>query len=264
VGRSYEVLGDRRAAAPYLDRAAAIHGPSIMPLANGEEAELALFRWGDDPYRLDAGVAKIRKFLAGNTFAEAVTATKLLSERHGGSVDYQTLAGDVALALGDPEAALGNYRNAAKIRRSSSLVERMVAALQMLGRNGEARSLALDFLAQHPLDRGAAELAAYLAAEAGDWRQARVLFEHVRDLESSGRNPQLFAMLALANLRLGDVDAARKAAEAAYGMQRGNARAAYVLALSLRHSRGRDAEARALLAKARRLGAMNDPLLKGL
>ncbi len=253
LGRAYEVTGDRAAAAPLLDRAASLAPAATHPLPVGEAGELAIFRWGDDPDRLDAAVPRLRKLLASGDVATAQTIVDGLSRRFSGSADIEVLAGDVALARGDGTRALALYSSAAQIRRSFPLVERMAAALQLLGREGDARALVSAYLAQHPQDGEAAEFLGYLSAEAGEWKRAEMLLRFARlQRDGGGRDPLLLAMLADASMRSGDGKAALADAQAAFAAQRTNRRAVLTLARVL-ESAGQKEAASALLAKARRL-----------
>lgn len=255
VARAHEELGDRAAAAPLLDRAAAVRGLSATVLANSEQSALLLFRFGHDPSRLDVGIVRIRELIAQGALAEAGQSIAALRERYSGSADFLTLAGDVALARGDAVGALAEYETVARIRRSQALTAKMVVALRLAGRAGDARALALDYLRQHPLDRDAAWLAARLAEDAGDWRQVKALSEHLRRMEPGGRDPHLLALLALAQLRSGEAEAALASASEAYRMQPMNGRSAAVLAMAMRQTGGNAAQIAALEAKARQAGS---------
>lgn len=255
VGRAYEMLGDRAAAAPYLDRAAQDAPGGVTPLVNNDASELTLFRYGGDPFRLDAAVARVRDKLAKGDLAGARAVAATLGQRYAGSADYRTLAGDVALAGGDPVGALVQYRAAAAIRCSLSLVQRMTAALERSGQGGEADRLARTYLAGHPLDRDAAELVGALAVEHGDWVRARAIYGWLLAGEPGANDPQAHLMLAMAEAHLGDTSSALADATVAYTEQRMNARATLLLGQLLKQAGGHDAEAQALLAKAAAMGA---------
>lgn len=250
MGRSFEMLGDRMAAAPYLDRAARLPTMHVTPLGVSEVGELAIFRWGSDPYRLDATVPAIRKLLAERRFDEASGKVMQVAERYSGSVDVQALSGDVALASGDFEGALDDYGFAARIRASLSLVQRMAVALQLQGRDVEARRLISDYLRQHPQSADGAEMLGNMLAESGDMARGRKLLEYARTVQGAGvRDPWLLGTLALGALEAGQGEQALADAGAAYRVQRANMRSAQVLARVLQQA-GRSAEAQALLAKA--------------
>lgn len=260
IGRSYEVLGDRGAAAPFLDRAARASAIAVSPIDVGEAGQLTLFRFGDDPLRIDVGVAKVRDLISAGNLGEAQAVVAGFQRQYPASADIEVLAGDVALARGDAASALVQYRKAAQIRRSLSLIERMVAAYRQLGETDAAEAEARDFLAEHPMDGGAARLAAQFALAKGEWRRAQALLAHARAVGGGERDPQLLADLARAALESGDVAAATEAAQAAVAAQRANGGAAYALARTLRAG-GDENGARVLFAKARGLGIGAHPLL---
>lgn len=260
VGRSFEVLGDRGAAAPFLDRAARAgsHAPSVLDV--NEAGRLILFRYGGDPLRIDVGVARVRELLAAGNAAGAQGVLSRFTQAYPYSVDIHVLAGDVALARGDAAAAIAEYLKAAQIRRGLPQVERMVAAYRLLGDERRAEAEALDFLGQHPMNGGAARLAADFALTRGEWRRAQVLLAHARAVGGGERDPQLLADLSRAALNAGDLAVAEEAARAGVAAQRANGRAAYALAQMLRVS-GNGAAAAVLFTKARNLGTGARPQL---
>ena len=249
VGRAHEVLGDRLAAAPYLDRAAAVRRPGVSPLPVGEAGELAIFRWGDDPGRPDVAVARIRKFLAAGDTAAAASLANGLAEYYSDSSDVQVIVGDVALARGDAAAALTSYRAASLVRMPFSLVEKMAAAFRLSGQDRAARALVGDYLSQHPRDGAATRLLGGMMAESGDWRRAGALFGHAAALREVGRDPWLHGMIARAAIERGDRQLALDEGMKAYRMQRANGETVRILGRILQQA-GRNDEARALFAKA--------------
>ena len=98
------------------------------------------------------------------------------------------------------------------------------------------------------------------------WTKEHLLFPLARFLNrlftglclTDGQNG--FRILSRAALEMGDVAAAKQAAQAAYRLQRVNGRAAYALARTLRAA-GDERGARVLFAKARELGVGVRPLL---
>jgi len=260
IGRSYEILGDRGAAAPFLDRAARARPTIASPIDVGEAGRLTLFRYGDDPLRIDVGVAKVRDLLDGGSFGEAQAVLAGFQKQYPASVDIDVLGGDVALARGDAAGALVQYRKAAQIRRNLSLVEKMVAAYRQLGDGDAAEAEARDFLAEHPMNGRAARLAADFALAKGDWPRAQTLLAHARAVGGGERDPQLLADLSRAALQSGDIAAASEASQAAVAAQRASGPAAYALAMTMRAG-GDERGAQVLFAKARELGVSARPLL---
>jgi tetratricopeptide (TPR) repeat protein len=202
--------------------------------------------------------------LGEHRYADARASIDQLGERYSGSLDYQVLAGDVALAAGDSEQAMTHYRLAAQVRRNFPINLRLVRALQQAGRDRAARATALEFLGQNPLDRDAAWLSAEMAIEQRDWRQARLLLEHIGRLEPGARDPGRMALLALSELQSGETELALAHAQDAYRMQRMNARANFVLALVLKQTGGTMGQVDELTRKAKQMGIDEDPLFRGL
>ena len=213
VGRAYEQLGQRGDAARYLDRAARDWPTAIgvLPLADtGSEA------------------TQLRRLLVQRRSGEARTVAARLAGRYPGSVDFEVLGGDVALLTGNPARALANYRRAATVRRDFALVERMVAAQRLLGREDAAMALVAEYLTQHPRSGAASALLGRMRAERGDWPRASALLGHADALRPG--DVRLLGDLAATELALGDVAAARATAGRAHRLQRANGRVAILLA----------------------------------
>lgn len=249
MGRSFETLGDRATAAQYLDRAALLPVSRVTALSVSEAGELAIFRWGGDIFRLDAAVPEVRKLIAQARYDEAMGKVMQIAARYNGSVEVQVLSGDVALARGDFERALSDYRFAAKVRAPLSLVQRQAIALQLQGREAEARQIVSAYLRQHPHSAEAAEMLGRMVAASGDTPRSFKLMTFARTLRGDdGRDPWLLSAIALGELDAGNDKQALADADEAYRMQRANMGSARVLARVLQQA-GRPAEAQALLAK---------------
>lgn len=233
VARAHEELGQRDLAVPLLERAA---------------------RSSDRPFMEIPENQPIGALLGASRIQEAERQAEQLRASNPGSAAIQAQAGDVQLALGKALPALERYRLAARVRMTESLLLRTVAALSMAGQTGEARFLVENYLVQNPSSRVAARLAAGHAAARGDWPRARRLLEYLRGAGGDD-DVRLLADLALAQLRSGDATAAEETARAAYGLQPSNGAAAKAWGLSLTALKKRPDDARALLAKARALGA---------
>lgn len=258
VGRAHEQLGDRQAAARYLDRAGGSRPAVLTVLPVDPDGELSLWRAGDQPDRAEVMVPSLRRLLAQGRRGEALTLAARMERRYAGSADVETLTGDVALLTGNPAAALAQYERAAEIRRDFALVERMVAALRMLGREDAAIGLLADYIALNPRVGSASALLGRIMAQRGDWRTGAILMDHARDL-GGGSDPRLLADLAEAELASGNAQAAQEHADRAYSLQRANSRIAAVLARALAAQGADDGRAEALTAKARQGPARTGP-----
>ncbi len=241
VGRAYEQLDRRAEAATFLDRAVA-GAPGETGVLPADADELS--RMGSAIEQGAAAVPLLRDLLARGDRHGALTFANSLGQHFDGSADIARLRGDVALLTRDPTAALGFYASAAKIRCDWSLVERMIAAQRMLGRNDAALALAADHVARNPADGRALASYGRMLAETGDRQRAVAVLAH-----AGQGDPLLLADLAQVQLAAGDTVAARDAAQRAYALQRSNGRVAEILARTLEGEQPRLAEA--LLAKAR-------------
>jgi len=237
VGRSYEALGQRDLAAPFLDRATQARALAVRPVASG---------------------SRIGELIAQGRLGEAQGLAESERAANPGSVGAQAAAGDVQLALRNGAGALERYRLAARVRMSESLMLRMVAAHLLSGQPREAEALANAWLTWNPTSRAAAREAASLAMARRDWKRARGLLEFV-NASGSGRDVTALSDLALARLNSGDAPGAAKSAALAYGLQRANPAAAEAWGLSLSRIGKQPRMARALLAKARRISVIETP-----
>jgi cellulose synthase operon protein C len=252
VGRAYERLGRRQDAALYLDRAAAAApAVALTAMPAGAEGERA-FRSGEEGGAA-AAVPQLRAMLAEGRRGEARAFAARLSNRFPGSADVELLAGDVALLTGDAGAALAHYRRSAAIRRPFALIERMLMAEGMLGREGAGRALLEEYASQHPRSGPAAALYGRLHAQQGRWPEAAKWLDRAQRLGGGQGDPRLLADLSAAWLMVGELEAADEAARRAYALQRANGHAAAALARVMQAAQPTAPEAPAILAKVRRL-----------
>ena len=233
VARAHEALGQRDLAVPLLERAA---------------------RSADQPFSAVPENAPIGALLASARLGEAEARAEQLRRANPNSAALQVQAGDVQMALGNGAAALERYRLAARIRMPEGLMAKMAGAMVLAGQGGQADQLAESYLAQNPSSRRAARIVAAQAAARGDWPRARVLLEYLRTNGGEG-DVRLLSDLSLAQLRAGDAAAAEVSARTAYRLQPANGAAARAWGMSLEALGQQPLDARALLAKALKLGA---------
>lgn len=178
VGRAHENLGARDVAAPYLDRALGpVRGPRLGSLPPEIPLGVAAARGtvnGADT------VALVRGLIAARGTGEVRNAAQKWLRRHPGSADAMALAGDAALASGDPRGALGLYRASAKVRRTWPLTKRMAAALEATGQAVAAEALVAEHFAGEPGNAEAAALLARSHAVRGDAARAGSLWAYAR------------------------------------------------------------------------------------
>ncbi|MBT2133603.1 tetratricopeptide repeat protein [Croceibacterium sp. LX-88] len=241
VGRAYEQMGLRSGAARYLDRAA---GPrpalmAVLPVTTGSPT-------GPEA---QSAVRLLRQMLTQGRRAEAIATANRVRQEYAGSADVEVLGGDVALLAGTPGAALAVYSRAAEVRRDFSLVERMVAAQRMLGREQDAKRLLGEYLIHNPRSVPAATLLGRIEAQEGNLPVAVALLSFSNNF-SGRQDPLLLADLAEVGARRGDV--VLETAQRAYTLQRNNPRITAVLANLFDGDGASQAEANALLAKVQR------------
>lgn len=228
IARAYEALGDRQRAGVLLDRAARPPAAALVVL-------------GD--------VGPIGKLLEQGQTGPAEAAAEAVRRSNPGSYDAQVLAGDVQLALGHADEAQARYALAAQIRMPANLFERRFTAFAMSGDLRGGRELVEGYLRQNPTSRPTLRAAAQLALGSGDLGRARAILAWLRDNGGTG-DVALLCDLAMVEAAIGDSDAARDNALAAYRLQRESPLATQALGYSYAVLGGQDAEARALLDKA--------------
>ena len=232
VARAHEVLGQRDLAVPFLERAA---------------------RSIERPFTAVPENQPVGSLLAARNFGGAEATAERMRAAAPGSADAQALAGDVQLLLGRGAAAAERYRLASRVRLPDSLLQRMVAAMVMVGQERDAEVLVESYLVQSPSSPVAMRLAASLAAGQGDWARAQQLLEYLRD-NGSARDVRLLADLSQVQLKVGDTEAAEATARLAYRLQPSNPLAARAWGNCLAALKQRPDDARALIEKAKSLG----------
>lgn len=195
VARAHERLGDRASAAPLLERAYA--GAGAAPVALATRAGLP------EP------TAELRALGMAGNWAGARRAAQDWRTRFPASADLAQLAGDAALAAGDPQAALAAYAPAARVRRPWLLTERAVLAYRRAGEAEAAETLLARHVAGEPQNIAALGALAEVAAQRGAWQQAALLLDHAIAL-GGGHDPALLHLRASAARALGETGEARR------------------------------------------------------
>lgn len=244
VARSHEALGNRVAAAQLLDNAAQRQSGNLVALRpqSGLEALIP----SNDLSGADT-MALVRNRIVTRSAGQASTAADAFLRRFPGSADALALAGDAQLANRNAAMALRHYERSARIRQSWPLARRRYAALQMLGRAGEARSLLESFVRGHT---SSVEPLVILAREyyrIGNLPRAAKLTDHALTA-GADRDPEVLALRSAIALRMDDPEKAQAFASRAYLVQPVSPAALQALAMS-----GSKAVSRAALAKADRL-----------
>ncbi len=187
LGRAHEKLGDRAAAAPYLERAQQGRIRALLVLGSTEQGRAVL----------PAPTKQLRRMIADDDLRGAARLANSLRRQFPGSADVHSLIGDVGLAVNDPEQALDLYQTAAKIRRPWPLTKRIITAYRMGGDNAAADTLLVRHLAGEPANAEAVLMLAERSAEAQDWLRVAVLLDYAIEL-GAGNDPVLLTLRAAA------------------------------------------------------------------
>ncbi|WP_086618545.1 tetratricopeptide repeat protein [Erythrobacter tepidarius] len=195
VARAHERLGDRASAAPLLARAYAV--------ASGTPVVLAA-RDGLPP-----PTAELRRIVLAGKVAQARVSAQGLRVRFPASADIAQLAGDAALASGDPRGALENYAHAARVRRPWPLTRKAAFAYRSAGDANAAETLLTRHVAGEPDNPAALTMLAQTLAVRGEWKRVELLLDHAIAL-GAGHDPALLALRALAAREGGKIAAAAR------------------------------------------------------
>ena len=195
VGRSFERLGDRSRAIPFIERARETDNARRINLDN----------FGPLP----EATARMRGLLkAGNT-AQAKSLSSGLIQRFPQSGDIRALAGDAALGQGDIAGALELYEVAARVRRSWPVTRKLIEAYREEGDALAAEVLLARYIAGDPMNIEALFLMAEFSASREDWLRVEVLLDTAIAL-GAGNDLDVLALRADAARGLGDEEAAQR------------------------------------------------------
>jgi tetratricopeptide (TPR) repeat protein len=251
VGRAYEQLGDRKAAAFFLDRAAQPRSNNLIAMQGSEARAIAARRAGASG---DATLALVRELIVSGQTGEALERSERFWKQFNGSADASSLAGDAQLVRLNAQAALQRYETSAKVRRPWHLARRMVMTYRAIGQWAKAEALVADYLRGDPGNVEATSLMATALADAQKWQASAMLLDHAI-AQGGSRHPSLVALRARVALALGDRPSALAFAEQAYAMQPANPTTANILVLARNSNDMPKEPTRYLAAKARVLGA---------
>lgn len=197
VGRSFERMGERERAIPYLERALAARSNDMIVLEGS----------GMGSGSMPAATAEMRDFVqAGNT-GLAQNLARTLLDRAPYSGDLHALAGDAALAGGDPVRALDLYEVSARVRRSWPLTRKMIFGLGAIGDEATADALLARYIAGDPQNTEALLLLAERSVAQDDWLRVAVVLDTAIGF-GAGNDLEVLALRARAASELGREDEA--------------------------------------------------------
>ena len=183
MGRACERLGDRIAAAGYLDRAAQPLRPAAAPFT----------ATGTGP------IATIRQLVAQGRAVDATGMAQAIERTNPGSPGAMMLVGDTLGAAGRWREAAEAYRRAANLQFSDTIALRLIDALRRAGDSAAALAVLDLFLAQYPQSVAARMLASDAALAGQQWNRAGTLLEGLRATLGDG-DPILLNNLAWVRL----------------------------------------------------------------
>ncbi len=181
VGRSFERMGERARAIPYIERARQARG----------QGQIAL-----QPARpLPGWTAQMREFVSTGNYAAANGLANELLQRLPQSGDIHGLAGDAALAGGDAVRALQQYEIAARVRRSWPLTRKLMEAYREAGDDLAAEVLLSRYVAGDPHNTAALLMLARSSAAREDWLRVEVLLDNALAM-GAGNDLEVLALRA--------------------------------------------------------------------
>ena len=207
VGRAYEALGDRDAAAEFLDLAAVSQGGMVvLPAVNTNSSD-------------KGGGVETRNFvrmaIARGDPAAGVAKALDFARRFPGSADAFSILGDAELASGNRAAARTAYERSAEIRRGWVLIIRLIGVQNT---PADARRMIETYVQGNPMNGEAAAMLADALAAEGKWARAVPLLDHAMQ-SGMGRVPLVLAARSVAARELGDQEEALSFALAAHELQ---------------------------------------------
>lgn len=226
VGRSYEALGLRELAAPFLDAAAKPRSTALQAMQTETPLDVAQAR---GPRSGTDAVALVRGLIGAGQSGAAIANAEEFLARVPGSGDALALAGDAYLAAGQGGQAAEYYAQAAAIRRSWPMTRRMVAAELAAGRTISGLTLLEHQLADNPANSEAAIMLASAELAKGNAQKAAILLD-LAITNGASRDPEAQMLRARAAMAMGEMEMARMAAIRAYSLQRMNPAATALLA----------------------------------
>ncbi len=226
VARSYEALGDRKAAAALVDRSAQLGRPPFATIGDNTPLAVAATK------NLDGGTDALRFVRAAITQKQAkraVATAQRFEKRFSGSGDARVLLADTRLAAGARKGALASFRAAAEIRNSWPIAYKTAALLASSGQQDESAQTLQRFAKGQPFNIEALTMLAQYAALRGDWDMAAQYADTVL-ATGAARDTSLLLLRAEIARQTGDLEAAVLFAETTHDMLPMNGDAARLLA----------------------------------
>jgi cellulose synthase operon protein C len=217
IGRAYEDIGDRAAAAEFLDRAALpVRGEPVPFDMTSDLARMAMVN-GGNPDNADVAIPRITGMIRGGRSAEALRTAERLRDLNPGAPAAHVLVGDALTALDRPGDAVKAYEKAASIRFSEPIALRLIDAQRRNGNNAAALRVLDLFLSQNPRSVAALLLAADHFIATKQWGIAITTLDGLR-ARLGNRDATILNKLSWAWFGQGNNDRALAYASAAYAI----------------------------------------------
>ena len=221
VGRGFERIGDRAAAARYLDRAALPAVGQASAFSADDSTPVLAADAAQRPNDPGATVPLIRALIDGGDKGAALARAQDIAAKNPGAPAAQMVLGDVLMLMDRAGDAAAAYQRAADLRFDEPTMLRLVEALDRAGRHEDAANALALFLSQNPVSIPALRLSAHWQLAAGDYDAAIDSLEEVRARIGDG-DAVLNAELASAYAGAGETGTAVEFGEAAYGLSPAN------------------------------------------
>jgi predicted Zn-dependent protease len=226
TARAFERIGERDAAARFLDRAAYPARADAASFSSDDSVPvLAAAAQGLPEGEPSTAIPLIRAQLASGDKDGALARAQAVAGANRGSPAAAVVLGDTLMALGRAAEAAQLFQRAASLDFGEPTMLRLTEALEMAGQRADASSVLALFLSQNPTNVAALRLAAHWQIAAGEFDAAIDTLEGLR-ARLGDRDAALLAELAYAYDGAGEDDAALSYAAAAYQLTPANPAAA--------------------------------------
>lgn len=260
IGRAYEDVGNRKAAAAYLDRAALpVRGEPAPFDMTSDLARMAMVSSGN-PDNADVAIPRITALIRSGQTIPALRAAERLRDQNPGAPAAHVLVGDALIALGQAGDGVKAYEKAANIRFSEPIALRLIDAKQRSGDPAGALQVLDLFLSQNPRNVAALLLASDHLMATRQWDGAIATLDGLR-ARIGNRDATILNKLGWAWFGKGNNERALAYASAAYAIGISNPALASSYGWMLYKS-GKDKKGGIALLKKSVALAPNAPMLR--
>ncbi len=210
-----QLEGDIEGATDHINTASASPNIFFRLLAEPENTNNLNLLINKEPGNVKHRIRYIRRLLNDGRADQAFAQARRLQVQYPDYVDSNLLAGDVEVVRRNYAKALTYFEKASSARFSFDVMVRMHDMLAQLGRGEQMQALLRRYLAANPHNLQAKHMLGLAYLDAGNADLAREALQEVR-ARRGDNTPLLLADLAIAQLRSGNGDGARRTAHKAY------------------------------------------------